>query len=39
MIIGADTGYFIRQVNNHPRALQLWQELEAGQHSLIVSTC
>ena len=38
MIIGADTGYFISHVNNHPRALQLWQELEAGQHILIVST-
>ncbi|MFZ4658996.1 MAG: type II toxin-antitoxin system VapC family toxin [Caldilineaceae bacterium] len=38
MIIGADTGYFINYVSNHPRALQIWQELEAGQHILIVST-
>jgi len=38
MIIGTDTGYFINQVSGHPRALQLWQELGAGQHIFIVST-
>jgi predicted nucleic acid-binding protein len=38
MIIGADTGYFISHANNHPRSLQIWQELEAGQHILIAST-
>jgi len=38
MIVGTDTGYFIHQVNGHARALQLWRELEAGQHIFIVST-
>ena len=38
MIIGADTGYFISQASNHPRALQIWHELQAGQHIMIVST-
>lgn len=38
MIIGADTGYFISFVGNHPRALEIWHELAAGQHIFIVST-
>ena len=34
----AGTGYFISHVNNHPRALQIWRELEDGQHILVIST-
>jgi predicted nucleic acid-binding protein len=38
VILGADTGFFIKRSEQNPRALQLWQELRAGQHTLVVST-
>lgn len=38
MLLGADTGFFVAYANNHPRALQIWQELLDGMHTLIVST-
>lgn len=37
MVIGADTGFFIAYANNHPRAVEIWNELIDGQHRLIVS--
>ena len=38
MLLGADTGFFLSYANNHPRALEIWQELVDGLHTLIVST-
>ncbi len=38
MLLGADTGFFVAYPNNHPRALQVWQELVDGLHKLVVST-
>lgn len=38
MLLGADTGFFVSYANNHPRVLQIWQELIDGLHTLVVST-
>lgn len=38
MVLGADTGFFVSYANNHPRALEIWQELIDGLHTLVVST-
>jgi predicted nucleic acid-binding protein len=38
MLLGADTGFFVSYANNHPRALEIWQELIDGLHTLVVST-
>jgi predicted nucleic acid-binding protein len=38
MVLGADTGFFVAYANNHPRALQIWQEFADGLHELVVST-
>jgi predicted nucleic acid-binding protein len=38
MLLGADTGFFVAFANDHPRALEIWQELEDGLHTLVVST-
>ncbi|MGQ9625370.1 MAG: type II toxin-antitoxin system VapC family toxin [Anaerolineae bacterium] len=38
MLLGADTGFFIRMVNGLPRAIELWEQLKRGEHDLIVST-
>jgi predicted nucleic acid-binding protein len=38
VILGADTGFFIKRREQNSRALQLWEELRAGQHTLVVST-
>lgn len=38
MVLGADTGFFVAYAKNHPRAHQVWRELEQGLHTLIVST-
>lgn len=38
MLLGADTGFFVAYANNHPRALQVWQELVDGLHRLVIST-
>ena len=38
MLLGADTGFFVAFANEHPRALEIWQELEDGLHTLAVST-
>ncbi len=38
MLLGADTGFFVAYANNHPRALQVWQQLVDGLHKLVVST-
>jgi predicted nucleic acid-binding protein len=37
VILGADTGFFIQRSERHGRAIQLWQELSVGQHTLVVS--
>jgi predicted nucleic acid-binding protein len=38
MLLGADTGFFVAYANNHPRALEIWQQLISGLHTLVVST-
>ena len=38
MVLGADTGFFVSYANNHPRALEIWQELIDGLHTLVIST-
>lgn len=38
MLLGIDTGFFVSYANNHPRAVEIWQELAEGQHTLVVST-
>lgn len=38
MVLGADTGFFLSYANNHLRALEIWQELVDGLHTLVVST-
>ncbi len=38
MVLGADTGFFIAQANNHPQATAVWQDVNAGRHELVVST-
>ena len=38
MLLGVDTGFFVAYANNHPRALEIWQELIDGLHTLVVST-
>ena len=38
MLLGADTGFFVAYANSHPRALEIWQELVDGLHTLVVST-
>lgn len=38
MLLGADTGFFVAYANNHPRALEIWQELVDGLHTLVIST-
>lgn len=38
MLLGADTGFFVAYANSHPRALEVWQELADGLHTLVVST-
>jgi hypothetical protein len=38
VLLGADTGFFLSYANDHPRALEIWQELVDGLHALIVST-
>jgi len=37
MLLGADTGFFVAYANEHPRALEIWQEFLDGQHTLVVS--
>jgi len=37
MLLGADTGFFVLYANNHPRAVEIWQELVDGLHTLVVS--
>ncbi len=38
MLLGVDTGFFVSYANKHPRAVEIWQELGEGQHTLVVST-
>jgi len=38
MLIGADTGFFVALAAGHPRATEIWEELEAGNHHLLLST-
>ena len=38
MLLGIDTGFFVSYANNHPRAVEIWQELAEGQHTLVIST-
>jgi predicted nucleic acid-binding protein len=38
MLLGADTGFLVRQAAGSRRAVQLWSELVEGQHSLVLST-
>lgn len=38
MLLGIDTGFFVSYANNHPRAIEIWQELAEGQHTLVIST-
>ena len=38
MVLGADTGFFVLFANGHSRALEIWQELASGLHTLVVST-
>lgn len=37
MLLGVDTGFFVSYANNHPRAVEIWQALADGQHTLVVS--
>jgi predicted nucleic acid-binding protein len=38
MLLGIDTGFFVSYANKHPRAVEIWQELAEGQHTLVIST-
>jgi len=38
MLLGADTGYFIQYAKGNPRAMQIWNELKAGTHRMVIST-
>jgi predicted nucleic acid-binding protein len=38
MLLGVDTGFFVSYANDHPRAVEIWQELVEGLHTLVVST-
>lgn len=38
MRLGGDTGFFVRYANGNPPAVRIWQELDAGIHTLVVST-
>ena len=38
MRLGVDTGFFIAYARGHPRALEFWEEVEEGVHTLVVST-
>jgi predicted nucleic acid-binding protein len=37
MIVGADTGFFIAMSESKSRALQIWNDVEKGDSSLVVS--
>jgi predicted nucleic acid-binding protein len=38
MRIGTDTGFFVAFANEHARALEIWEELLNGEHTVVVST-
>lgn len=38
MLLGVDTGFFIRRAAGLPRAVELWSEIMDGQHSMVLST-
>jgi len=38
MLLGTDTGYFIQYAKGNPRAVQIWNELRAGAHRMVIST-
>jgi len=37
MLLRADTGYFVQYSKDNPRAGQIWNELRAGAHQMVVS--
>lgn len=37
MVLGADTGFLVAYANDHPGAVEIWQEVTDGLHTLVVS--
>ncbi len=38
MLLGADTGFFIKVIEERPQAVDWWEQLRRGEHKLVVST-
>jgi predicted nucleic acid-binding protein len=36
-VLGADTGFFVAYANNNTKAVEVWQQLSDGRHTLVVS--